>query len=64
MEPVVSKFRTYREAEEATLEYYRRLSPTERLEVLFQLRAFNAKENDAPSERLVLVYRIAQLERG
>jgi hypothetical protein len=34
MHPVVAKFRTFREAEEATREYYRRLSPVERLEIL------------------------------
>lgn len=63
MEPVVAKFRTWHDAEEATLEYYRRLSPAERLEILFQLRAFNEKENNAPAEGLARVYRIAQLKR-
>jgi hypothetical protein len=62
MEPVISKFRTHREADEATLEYYRRLSPVERLEILFELRALAHKEDDAASERLARVYRIAQLE--
>jgi hypothetical protein len=64
MEPVVAKFRTHREAEEATLEYYRRLSPAERLEILFQLRASVHKEDDAASEGLARVYRIAQLKRS
>jgi hypothetical protein len=74
MDAVVAKFRTYREAEEATREYYRRLSPAERLEILFQLRAVAHKEvthqgvahkeDDATSGRLARVYRIAQLERG
>jgi hypothetical protein len=64
MQTVVAKFRTFREAEEATREYYRRLSPEERLEILFQLRAMARKENDASSGRVARVYRIAQLKRG
>ncbi len=64
MEPRIAKFRTHREAEEATLEYYRRLSPAERLEILFQLRAVAHKEEDAASGRLACIYRIAQLKRG
>lgn len=64
MKPVVAKFRTFGEAEEATREYYRRLSPAERLELLFQLRDMALKEGDAPSGRLAHVYQIAQLKRG
>jgi hypothetical protein len=64
MQAVVAKFRTFREAEDATREYYRKLSPAERLEILFQLRALVHKESDAPSRRLARVCRIAQLQRG
>ena len=64
MNPVVAKFRTFREAEAATRDYYRRLSPEERLEILFQLRAMAQEESDANSRRLARVYRIAQLARG
>jgi len=64
MEPLVAKFRTFREAEEATLAYYRSLTPAERLEILFSLRRFAHEEDDAASERLARVYRIAQLQRG
>ena len=64
MERVVAKFRTHQEADEATLAYFRRLTPAERLEILFQLRTFALKENDAPSQGLARVYRIAQLKRG
>ncbi len=64
MERAVAKFRTHQEAEEATLRYYRSLSPEERLEILFQLRAFQHKDDDASSEGLARVYRIAQLKRG
>jgi hypothetical protein len=64
MKLVLNKFRTFQEADAATREYYRRLSPEERLEILFQLRAMAHKESDAASRRLARVYRIAQLQRG
>jgi len=64
MRPAIAKFRTHQEAEAATLAYYRRLSPAERLEILFQLRAFAHKEDDASSQGLARVYRITQLQRG
>jgi hypothetical protein len=64
VKPVVAKFRTHEEAEEATREYYRRLSPAQRLEILFQLRALRHMENDAAFGRLARVFRIAELKRG
>lgn len=65
VELVAAKFRSHREAQEATLEYYWSLSPAERLEILFQLRTFaHGEEDDANPGRLARVYRIAQLERG
>jgi hypothetical protein len=64
MERAVAKFRTHREAEEATLAYYRRLTPAERLEILFQLRAIAMKEDDVAPEGLARIYRITQLKRG
>ncbi len=54
MQRVVAKFRTFRAAEEATREHYRRLSPAERLEILFQLRALAHKEGDAAVRLSVL----------
>jgi hypothetical protein len=64
MELVVAKYRTFQEAEAATRAYYQRLSPAERLEILFQLRATAHKESDGTSARLARVYRIAELQRG
>jgi len=64
MEPVVAKFRSFRQAEAASRAYYQRLSPAERLEILFQLRAMAHKDSDATYGRMARVYRIAQLKRG
>ena len=64
MEPVIAKFRSFHEAEAATRDYYRQLSPSERLEILFQLRAMAHKESDATPGRLARIYRITQLQRG
>ena len=64
MKPVVEKFRTFDEAERASREYYRRLSPEERLEILFQLRTMAIKENDAASRGVARDYQIAQLKRS
>lgn len=61
---VVAKFRTWRDAEMASLMEYRRLTPAERVEIVFQLRSIAAKDPHADSERLARVYRIAQLKRG
>jgi hypothetical protein len=63
VKPLVAKFRTFAEAEAATRNYYRKLSPAERLEILFQLRAM-AEEQNAPSRSLARVYRSTQLKRG
>ncbi len=63
MKPVVAKFRTFDEAEAATRDYYRRLSPAERLEILFELRAMAHKEENAVTGRLARVYRIVELPR-
>jgi hypothetical protein len=49
MRPAIAKFPTHQEAEAATLAYYRRLTPAERLEILFQLGDFARQEDDASS---------------
>ena len=64
MEPVVGKFRTFAEADRATIEYYGRLSPADRLEILFQLREFSPEGDHAASEGLARIYRITQLKQG
>jgi len=64
MEPVIAKFRSHAEAEEATRKYYRRLTPQERLKILFELRAREHKEDDVLSEGMARVYRIIKLEQS
>lgn len=64
MERLVRRFRTHTDADKATREYHSHLSPSERLEILFQFRSLGRKEEDATSGRLARVYRIAQLKRG
>ena len=64
MESVAVKFRTHQEADEATLAYYRSLTPEQRLEILFQLREFHLKDSDASSQRMARVCRITQLQRS
>ena len=63
MKPVVAKFATFDEAEKATRDFYRSLTPEERLEILFQLREMTLEDSDAPSGRLARVYRITELKR-
>ena len=64
MKPVVAKFATFEEAEKATRNYYRSLTPEKRFEILFQLREMALEESGTPSGRLARVYRIAELKRG
>ena len=61
MERTVAKFPSYREASEATLAYYRSLTPQQRLDILFELIDSSRKQGDAASERLERVYRISKL---
>ena len=61
MEQVVSKFSDFDAADRATREYYRSLTPQQRLEILFELIRQGRPENDADSERLAPVCRIVKL---
>lgn len=61
MEAIVAKFASHDEAEQATLAYYRQLTPAQRLEILLELiEAANAQTN-AASQGLARVYRITRL---
>jgi len=61
MERTVAKFSSHQEAEQATLEYYRSLTPEQRLDILLELIEASRKEGDAASERFERVYRIVKL---
>jgi hypothetical protein len=57
MQGVVAKFRSFEEAEKADREFYRNLTPQERLEILLELL------NHAPEQRLERVYRVIKFAR-
>ena len=61
MERKVAKFSSHQQADEATLAYYRSLSPQQRLDILQELIDSSRKQGDAASERLERVYRISKL---
>ncbi len=63
VERVWRRFEGHEEARRANLDYYRRLSPQQRLDILLELMSAFRKEEDASSERLERVCRISQLKR-
>ena len=64
MDRVVAKFSSFQEAERADREYYRSLTPQQRLDLLLELNEAFRKEGDAASERLERVYRITELSQS
>lgn len=63
MNKTVRTFNSHAEADAADREYYRGLTPLERLEVLFALVDRQLKEYDEASRRLQRVYRIIERPR-
>ena len=63
MEPVTRKFDSHAQAEAADRDFYRSLTPEQRLEILFDLVA-RYREEHGCSERLERVYRIVELSRS
>lgn len=62
MEKAIAVHRSFEEAARAEKEYYRALTPRERLEILLELNARWPRRDDAaPPEGLARVYRIAKL---
>ena len=57
MEKTLTKFRSFEEAEKADRDFYKRLTPQERLAILLELL------NHAPEQRLERVYRVTKLPR-
>jgi hypothetical protein len=60
VEKVVRVFKSYEEAEEADREYYRSLTPEQRLEILFLL----IERWNGTGQRLTRVRRATKLKRG
>lgn len=60
-EPAVAKFASHEEAEQATLAYYRGLTPAERLAILLELIEAANAQTDAASPEFARVYRIVPL---
>lgn len=59
MVPVVQTFSSFEEAEEADLEFYRSLTPVQRIEMFLQMLEF-VWPGDGASTRLERVYRIVE----
>ena len=64
MERVVRKFSSFEEAGKADHDYYRGLTPQQRVDICLELSARLRKELGEDSERLARVSRIIKLPRG
>jgi hypothetical protein len=60
VEKVARIFRSFAEADQADVEYYRSLTPEQRLEILFEL--VKSQKSDGPEQRLERVCRIIKLQ--
>lgn len=61
MKKVVRKFASHAESEKADREYYRSLSPQQRLDILLEIIAAHREETGEASEGFKRVYRVTQL---
>ena len=64
MEPVVKKFASHQEQEEADRLYYQNLTPAQRLDILLDLLSAEVGDQDEASTGLPRVYRIVKFESG
>jgi hypothetical protein len=65
MERTVAKFTGHAAADRATREYYRSLTPQQRIEILLEPIDQARPNNDASGERLERVYRVVKFsQRG
>ena len=60
----VARFSSHEDSKKAEREYYRWLTPAQRLEILLELIDRRRDKSDASSERLERVYRIVKLSSG
>lgn len=63
MEKSVQIFNSHQEAEAADLEYYRRLTPEQRMRILFQIIADHEGGTDASQSRLQRFCRVIKRSR-
>jgi hypothetical protein len=62
MEKTVTIHRSFEEADRAEKEYYRTLTPSQRLDILLELnKRWPTNPNAEPDQRLARVYRITEL---
>ena len=62
MEKMVRVFNSHDEADEADDEYYRKLTPQQRLDIFLEI-LWRGREHDEAAERLERVYRIVELSQ-
>jgi len=60
MQRVIAKYSSHDEADRASREYYRQLTPQQRLDILFDLIDQFQPQTDALTERFQRVYRIVK----
>ncbi len=63
MEKVVRIFDSHQEADAADEEYFRNLTPQQRLDILLEI-LWRGRHRDAAAERLERVYRIIELSQS
>lgn len=63
MEKVVRIFRSHEEADLADDEYFRKLTPQQRLDIMLEL-VWRGRRHDEAGERLERVFRITKLSRS
>ena len=61
VESHVKRFSSHEDSKKAEREYYRRLTPAQRLEILLELIDRHRKATGASSDRIERVYRIVKL---
>ena len=64
MDSQIQRFDSLAQADEAEADYYAGLTPTERLEILFELIATYQENNGEDSQGFERVYRVVELERS
>jgi len=61
LDRTVAKFSSHEEAAQADREYYLRLTPQQRVDLVIEMMENFRKEGDAATERFERVYRIVKL---